>query len=223
MKRFSILTFLCFTTFLQNCDNHISISNNQGDHFIAKVHLTAITRAEQLPPKVKDLLVNENLMDKSPMKFPLAYYLIQSEDIKVLYSKNFDAKIVSQLYLEISGNKYYKLFVHSDMDQSYAFLRHAYRYIGPEDTEFYGTATSTQKTLVVWNKKHDLKLPFIVKTEIEERSQNPESKADDRVPAAINNSGVESAQMIFHRPIKGSKEPIEGQQVTEVPDYPAKK
>jgi hypothetical protein len=220
MKRFGILTFLLFTVFLQNCDNHISISNNQGPRYVAKIHLTAITSADILPPQVKNLLVNESLMDKNPIKFPLAYYLIQSEDIKVLYSKNFDAKIISQLYLEISGNKYYKLFVHPDLEPSYSFLKHAYRYIGPEDTEFYGSPTSIQKTMIVWNKKHNLKIPFIVKTEID---GNVEEKDDTRAPANDEYKGpAGTAQMFFHRTIRGRKEPIEGQQVSEVPEYPAK-
>jgi hypothetical protein len=215
MKRPYVITFLLLTTLLQNCDNSITISN-QDSRYVAKIHLTAISPSEPLPGSVKNLLINEELIDKHPIKFPLAYFLIQAEDISVYYSSNFDKEIIAQLYLEISGTKYYKLFVHPDLDYTYSFLKHAYRYIGPEDTEFYGSPTSVEKTMVVWSKHQLTKKPFIVKTEIDERQLMPDQL---RRPASAVTDVPETLQMLFYRPLRGNKEPIEGQQIIGIPDY----
>lgn len=214
MRRLVFMTFLLLTMMLQNCDNNVTISD-QGSRYIPNVHLTPLTPADNLPVSIKALLTSENLMDKNPIKFPLAYYLIQAEDIKVFYSQNFDKSVVSQLYLEISGVRYYKLFVHPDVDYSYSFLKHAYRYIGPDYTEFYATPTSSKKTMVVWSKEGANREPFVVRTEIDERI----IPIEERMPASSAiSSGPESIRMLFHRPIRGSKEPIEGQQITIVPE-----
>ncbi|MBY0412810.1 MAG: hypothetical protein K2Q18_01530, partial [Bdellovibrionales bacterium] len=152
MRRLSVFIFITFTTFLQNCDNNITISD-QADRYVTSVHLTPITQADHIPLQVKKFLIAEKLFDKDPIKFPLAYYLIQADDIKVFYSKYFDPKIVLQLYIEVSGKKYYKLFVHPDVDYSYSFLKHAYRYVSPDYSEFFATPSSAKKTLVVWSKE----------------------------------------------------------------------
>ncbi|MBY0415536.1 MAG: hypothetical protein K2Q18_15290, partial [Bdellovibrionales bacterium] len=54
---------------------------------------------------------------------------------------------------------------------------------------------------------------FIVRTEIDERVLPPE----ERMPASDSKAAPENVRMIFHRPIKGSKEPIEGQQISIIP------
>lgn len=200
---------------LQNCDNNITISNINDTKFEAEKYISKITSADALPKKVKSLLVNEKLLDNS-IKFPLAYYLIPSTDIQVLNAKDISQHIISQLYLEVSGVKYYKLFVHPEMELTYSFLKHAYRYIGVEDTEFYGSPTTTTKTIVVWNKKIITKIPFVIKTEIDERTQLAD---DNRSPATKLPYGAKTVQMIFKRDNSGLKDPIEGQQVTEIPEY----
>ena len=214
MKRFGFFTFLVLTTFLQNCDNGVRLSKS-SPMYNSKVHITALTETDQLPDDVKTLLSREGAPNKDSVKFPLAYYLIQKEDIKVLYSPYFDPNIVAQLYLEVSGTRYYKLFVHPDNDKLYSFLQHAYRYIGPEDTEFFATQISMPKTLVVWSRTNKDKKPFLVRTNLDGKGLNIENA---RIPAGLP-SGEQSVQMIFYRQIKGSKEPLEGQQVTRVPQF----
>ena len=213
-KRIFITTLILFTMLLQNCDNNITITNINDTKFEAEKYISKITSTEVLPKKVKSLLINEKLLDNS-VKFPLAYYLIPATDIKLVNAKEINQHIISQLYLEISGVKYYKLFVHPDMELTYSFLKHAYRYIGSEDTEFYGSPTTAIKTIVVWNKNIISKIPFVIKTEIDERTQVD----DNRSPASKLPYGAKTVQMIFKRDNSGLKDPIEGQQVTEIPDY----
>lgn len=196
------------TTILQNCDNHISISHPKALYNLS-VHITPITKADKIPGDAQALLT-----DKKAVKFPLAYYLIQEEDIKVIYSRNFDEKIFSQLFLEVSGTKYYKLFVNPDLDNTYSFLKNAYRYIGPDDTEFYASFISAPKTMVIWNKKTNAKVPFIVKMNIDEKNLNADSM---RVPADTYLS-PETIQMVFRRTLQGTQEPISGQQVSKIPE-----
>jgi hypothetical protein len=215
MQRLAFFTFLSLVTFLQNCDNNITLSK-PAVMYNPHIHLTAISLSDKIPTEVKTLLEHENMLAKNATKFPLAYYLIQQEDIKVLYSPYFSPAIVDQLYLEISGTKYYKLFVHPDADKTYAFLQHAYRYIGPDDTEFYASSLSTQKTMVVWSRHNNAKTPFVVRMNLDGKGLNIENA---RVPADILSSGLDSAQMIFYRKLKEMKEPIEGQQVTRVPQF----
>ncbi len=207
---------LLFCVLIMSCDSNVIISTKSSKYMV-KAHVSELTSKDPVHKDVLGLLEQEAILDKKPVKFPLAYYLIQEDDTKVYFSSEFDQKILGQLYLMVSGAKYYKLFVHPDLEANYAFLRNAYRYIGPEETEFMATPTSGEKTIAVWTRTHLGKTPFIVKTEIDERNATPGST---RIPADTSQSGLpESLQMVFHRSIKGSKERIEGQQITKIPNF----
>lgn len=209
-------TALLLCALVVSCDNNVTIST-QSSKYLVKAHVTELTALDALPQEVRTLLERESLTNKKPVKFPLAYYLIQEEDTKILYSSDFETKITGQLFLVVSGTKYYKLFVHPDLEGSYSFLRNAYRYIAPDQTEFMATPTTGERAMAVWNRSHAGKMPFIVKTEIDERTINMGST---RVPAGLSQTVLpDSIQMIFHRPIKGTKERIEGQQITKIPSY----
>lgn len=205
---------LLLSVLVMSCDNSVTIST-QASKYVVRAHVSELNPNDPIHPDVRALLNHEALTNKKPVKFPLAYYLIQEEDTKVYFTREFDEKITSQLYLVVSGTKYYKLFVHPDLEESYSFLRRAYRYIGPDETEFMATPTTGERTMAVWTKKHLYKIPFIVKTEIDERTNNLGST---RIPADVTHKTVpETVQMVFHRPIRGTKERIEGQQVTKIP------
>lgn len=204
---------LLLTVLVISCDNNVTIATRSN--FVAKAHVSELLPTDPVHEDVRKLLQAEALINKKPVKFPLSYYLIQEEDIKVYYSKQFEEKISNQVYLVISGTKYYKLFVHPDLESEYAFLRRAYRYISPEETEFMASPSSGERTMLVWTKSHLKKTPFIVKTEIDERTFN---NGSSRIPADISQSVIpESIHMVFSRAIRGSKERIEGQQITKIP------
>lgn len=214
MKVFGQKTLVfTFVISLFGCDGNVTISK-QLTHYDPKVHLSILGPNELLPKGVRELLAQQSRNSDSIPKFPVSYYLIPEEDSKFLRTKNFNTKIADQLIFTVSGEKYFKLFVHPDSDKMYSFLKHGYRYIGPSETEFMGSPIGTNKTLVVWVGKNLNKMAFVVKTKLDaEKIQ----QIGSRFPAAESITLPEMASLIFKRSIKGSSEKIEGQQITELP------
>lgn len=208
MKFFRHWTFLliCSAYFL-SCEKNVTITKNII-HYDSRVHLSAIADDEKLPAGINHFFIN-----KPTPKFPLSYYLIQEEDIKYFRSQNFDMKIVQQLTFIVSGIKYYKLFVHPDSEALYMPLTSAYRYIGPNDTEFVASPIPGNKTLIVWTKNYLERTPFIVKAAIDNQALEAISS---RFPADIQ-TAPELVSIIFKHKIKGTKDKFQGQQVTQVP------
>ena len=200
---------LTFAIIFFGCDNNITISKNIV-HYDARIHLSTVAPDEKLPSGVRELFSK----DQTP-KFPLSYYLIQEEDTQFIRSQNFDSKIIDQLSMSISNVRYYKLFVHPDSDASYSFLMSAYRYVGPEATEFFASPIPGNKTVVVWSPKALNRRPFIVKTVIDNATLNA---LNSRLPAE-SHLAPEIANLVFKRPIKGTTERIQGQQITSLPAY----
>ncbi len=205
------LAILFIAVVLWGCEKTATISQRASNYVPGK-HISEVKDNDPMPVSVKTFLNSNTYPSKK--KFPLAYYLIQEEDIRLLYEHDFDERIAGQLYMTISGVKYYKLFVSPDLEASYSFLKHGYRFIGPDETEFFA-ASSGQRTLVVWSPgKEAFSPPFIVKTELDERDIPQKSL---RVPAQVSADSPPSIHMIFQREIKGTKEKIEGQNITAIP------
>lgn len=189
MKYSSYFHLLSMSLLIQGCDNNVKIktviSRNIASDFSQKTDGN-----ESLSKGIKEFLNNEqNFHNKnlwrekniiSPLvdtyapeanpKFPLPYYLIPEPDIKRLYSSSSNAKIEDQLYMLISGTKYFKLFVHPESVSRYSFLSNAYRYIGMTETEFMASPTSSTHSLVVWNQKNKEKIPFIAKVSLDKNA-----------------------------------------------------
>lgn len=254
MKRFWIFGFLFMSMLLQNCDNNITIATAPSRH-IASELVGKINGREELPKGVKEFLnveqnyhnkdlwgkdafgsnINHNYAPESNPKFPLSYYLIPASDAKFIYTTDFDIKIADQLYLLVSGTKYYKLFVHPDSEEQYGFLKNAYRYIGPLETEFIASPTSSYRSLVVWNQYKTGYKPFITKVSLTRKNFANGIIAASEIEKAISNQrnydriGVpgldkmnvkifpESAGLIFDREINGSLEKLGGQIISEIP------
>lgn len=254
MKRFWILAFVLMTLLLQNCDNNITIATAPSRH-IAGEFVEKINGKEELPKGLKEFLSTEqNLHNKdlwgkdafasninpkyapeSNPKFPLPYYLIPGSDAKFIHTSNFDHKIGDQLYLLVSGVKYFKLFVHPESEEHYSFLKNAYRYIGPTETEFMASPTSSFRSLVVWNPaKKDYK-PFIVKVSLSKNGVSDRSISENEIERTITNQRAydiiglenlekmnvkifpESAGLIFDREVNGAPEKLGGQLIREIP------
>lgn len=198
---------------LFSCENRVTISK-QLTHYDPKVHLSVLGPNEAIPAGVRNLINQQSPRNQSAPKFPVSYYLIPHEDAKFLRTKNFNLRILDQLIFTVSGEKYYKLFVHPDSDKAYSFLKHGYRYIGPSETEFVGTPVGVNKTIAVWVNKNMNRAPFIVKTKLDAETIQ---QLSSRFPAAESIMVPEMASLIFKRSIKGTTEKIEGQQITEVP------
>ena len=204
-----------FIMLFNGCERNVTITD-KFEAYDARKHLIVIHSDEKLPNGVREILAVESVDKKDFKKFPLAYYLIQEEDIKFMHVSSFDSDIISHLRMTISGIKYYKLFVHPDSDFDYSFLKSAYRYIGPTQTEFVGSMLVEDKTIVVWSDDNPGKKAFVVKTKIDEATKKGISS---RKPASFIESVPDMATLFFNRPLKGRKDSIEGQQVTKIPDY----
>jgi hypothetical protein len=254
MKRFWIVAFLLMTLLLQNCDNNITISNAPSRH-IAGQFVEKINGKEELPKGVKEFLnteqnlhnkdlwgkdafasnINPKYVPEANPKFPLPYYLIPGTDAKFIYSSNFDRRIGDQLYLLVSGVKYFKLFVHPESEEHYAFLMNAYRYIGPTETEFMASPTSSHRSLVVWNpiKGHR---PFIARVSLNKNDISNRSISENDIEKSISNQMTydaigkenldkmnikifpDSAGLIFDREVNGAPEKLGGQLIREIPE-----
>lgn len=207
------LTFITLTIAFFSCEKSYTISTNKA-HYITEKHLTFIDSKEPLPQKLIDFLAIKTT-NKKLIKFPLAYYLIQEQDIQLIFNEKINSKISDQLFMTVSGTKYYKLFVHPDVDTAYTFLKNAYRYIGPDQTEFFGTSLETKKTIIVWSQGSKTRLPFIVHSYLLE---SPNSSIKTRVPA-LSLDQPAAWTFILKRELNKSEtqNTIEGQRVMEVP------
>jgi hypothetical protein len=96
----------------------------------------------------------------------------------------------------------------------YQFLSHAYRFIGPEETEFMAIAIDGKDTLAIWNKKNSYKKPFISTSKLDDRYNFKQKYA--RIPAQLEREIPESVSLIFKR-IVGNNKKIEGQFITALP------
>lgn len=256
MKYLEYCIFLFMTLLLQNCDNNVTISAAPS-RYIASDFVEKIDGNEALSKGVKELLNEEqNLHNKdlwgknafssnidpkyvpeSNPKFPLPYYLIPETDAKFLYTSQFDKKVGEQLYMLVSGMKYFKLFVHPESEKHYDFLKHAYRYIGPTETEFMASPTSSYLSLVVWNQSNKKKTPFIAKVSLNrnivggidrlvsenevERSIINQKAFDEIGKETLDKMNMklfsESAGLIFDRKINGAPDKLGGQLIREIP------
>lgn len=205
------LAILLIIAGMWGCEKTATISKRTLS-YVPDMHISEVKDSDPLPTSVKAFLKSTSITPKK--KFPLAYYLIQEEDIKLFYENDFNEKISSQLFMTISGVKYFKLFVSPEMEKTYSFLRHGYRFIGPDETEFFASP-SGKHALVVWSPgKTAFHPPFMVSTQIDERGV-PQKNL--RIPAQVSPDSPPSIHMIFQREIKGTAEKIEGQQITTLP------
>lgn len=239
------------------CDTGITIKSGPS-RFIASEHLSKYNGRENLPKGVKELLNEEqNLHNKdlwganafssnidpkyvpeNNPKFPLPYYLIPEDDVKYLQATSLHNKISSQLSMKISGKTHYKMFVHPESEAHYEFLKNAYRYIGPDETEFMASPTSSYRSLVVWNESNADKRPFIAKVSLDknvigsidrlvsenevERSVANQKVFDKIGKAKLEEMNVkifpESAGLVISREIPGAPEKLGGQLIREIPE-----
>lgn len=256
MKFFGYAVFLFMSLLLQNCDNNITIATTNS-RSVASETVEAMNGKEGISKGVSEFLSEEQNLhnkdlwgkhafssgsdpkyvpEKNP-KFPLPYYLIPESDAKLLYSISLDKKVADQLYLLVSGVKYYKFFIHPESDHYYAFLKNAYRYISPVETEFMATPTSSYRSLVVWNQNTKRK-PFIVKVSLNKTAADSIDRvvSENEVERSIANQRVferigldklnqmnikifpEPAGLIFNRQMGGSSEKLGGQLIKEIPE-----
>ena len=117
--------------------------------------------------------------------------------------------------MTVSGVQYFILFVHPDVDNAYAFLRNAYRYIGPDQTEFFATSLKTPKTIIVWSQGSNTRTPFIVHSFLQD---NPNSSIKKRLPA-LSLDLPASWTFILRRELNKGDKPsnVDGQRITTVP------
>lgn len=250
---FVIMTILTFI----GCEKNVTLSPKIS-RFIASEHLLKIDGKENLPRGVKELLneeqnlhnkdlwgagafssnINPDYVPENNPKFPLPYYLVPVEDANFLFADSLDPKIADQLSMKISGKKHYKLFVHPESEVHYDFLRSSYNYIGPDQTEFFASPTSSYRSLVVWNRNNSQRKPFIAKVSLDknvigsidrlvsvnevERSV-ANQKALDRIGTKkLNDINLkifpESAGLTIDKSHPGAPEKLGGQLIREIPD-----
>lgn len=253
-KFFSTLTLILS---LAGCDHPITIKTTRT-RYIASEHLSKVTGREKLSKGVRELLheeqnlhnkdlwgasafssnINPEYVPEKNPKFPLPYYLIPEDETKFLHAISLDEKVSSQLLMTISGKKHYKLFVHPESEDHYEFMKNAYRYIGPEETEFTASPTSSYRSLIVWNEENSAKKPFIAKVSLDKNvigsidrlvSENEveRSIANQKVFDSIGQNKLaamnvkiypESAGLVMSRDLAGAPEKLGGQLIREIPD-----
>jgi hypothetical protein len=198
---------------LSSCEKSYTITTRH--HLSNPSQLISKVKKDDISSEELQLFLNS---DEKPleanMKFPLCYYLIEEEDLRLLYHQKLDKRITDQLFMIISGVKYYKLFVQPKDILDYQFLSHAYRFIGPEETEFMAIAIDGKDTLAIWNKKNSYKKPFISTSKLDDRYNFKQKYA--RIPAQLEREIPESVSLIFKR-IVGNNKKIEGQFITALP------
>jgi len=201
MIRKVTLIILIFAT--NGCEKNYSISNHIS-HYSKDLHFKIIKNPSEIPKEVRGIL------DSSieHVRFPLAYYLIQDQDIQIKFNKKLDSNISDQLFMTVSGFKYYKLFVPPDLDMSYSFLQSAYRYIGPDQSEFFATSLESPKTLVVWSQKSKIAKPFVL---------NSKTKINQNRIPAYSLDHPESIEMLLKKDFVEKDYPIQGQEIMAVP------
>ena len=196
------------------CEKTYTIAN-RSRHYQAADNITQLTEKDIQSNELKKFLNNQDTKKYSNIKFPVCYFLIEEEDVRLIFHKKLDVKISDQLFMTISGVKYYKLFIHPDDFASYSFLSSAYRFIDAEETEFFGSPIDGKKTMVMWNKRNSYKRAFIVTSNLDERFNLAEKFA--RLPAQAYPETPESISIIFKRDPVGKRQKIEGQFITALP------
>ncbi|MBC7539776.1 MAG: hypothetical protein H7281_13225 [Bacteriovorax sp.] len=254
--KFFLLSFIALLTIV-GCEQNASLSPRIS-RFIASEHILKIDGKETLSRGVKELLYEEqNLHNKdlwgegafssninpayipeNNPKFPLPYYLVPEEDANFLFANSLDPRVADQLVMKISGKKHYKLFVHPESEAHYDFLHASYNYIGPEQTEFFASPTSSYRSLVVWNRNNGERKPFIAKVSLDKNvigsidrlvSENEversvaNQKVFDRIGEKKLNSlnlkiFPESAGLTVAKAHPGAPEKLGGQIIREIPD-----
>jgi hypothetical protein len=253
MKLVGILGFLLMSILLQNCDNNITIATTPS-RYVANQYVEKIDGKEELTTGIKEFLsaeqnlhnkdlwgknafnskINPKYAPETNPKFPLPYYLIPESGAKFIYSENFNLKIKEQLYLLVSGVKYLKLFVHPESENHYSFLKNAYRFIGPTETEFMASPTSSYRSLVVWNPSKKRYKPFIVKVSLSindtdhliSKNEIEKSISNQRAYDLIGEENLdkmnvkifpESAGLLFEHKVNGAPKKVGGQLIGEIP------
>jgi hypothetical protein len=164
MFYFVLMPILLSMLFLFSCDNQITLSKHAPE-YSASVHVQKISSTEKLPIGVRELILRGTA--KEHVKFPLPYFLIPENHADYMRAHSFDVSIADQLTFLISGEKYHKMFILPDSEAHYQFLKHAYRFIGPDDTEFMASMTGPGNSFVVWNNNNFNKKAFIVNFDVE--------------------------------------------------------
>lgn len=247
-----------FTTLLllQNCDNNLTISNT-ASRTIASEFVQKIDGSESLSKGLKEFLneeqnlhnkdlwgknafaskLNPKYVPEANPKFALPYFLIPAPDAKFIFSTHFNTKLGDQLYMMISGIKYFKFFVHPESEVHYNFLKNAYRYIGITESEFMASPTSSYRSLVVWNHKNKNKVPFIAKINLdrningridhfESANEVERSIANQKAFDQIGRENLdkmnikvfpETAGLLFNQRLEESPVKLGGQLIREIP------
>ena len=196
-----------------SCEKSYTITTRH--HLLSPSQLITKVSKEDITSKELQLFLSS---DGRPLevnvKFPLCYYLIEEKDLRLLYHQKLDSRITDQLFMIISGTKYYKIFVQPKDIIEYQFLSHAYRFIGPEETEFIAIAIDGKDVLAIWNMKNNDKKPFISTSKLDDRFDFKQKYA--RIPAQLEPEIPESVSLIFKR-VVGNNKKIEGQFITALP------
>lgn len=164
MLYFVPMPFLLMMLFLFSCDNHITLAKHTSK-YSANIHVQKISSSEKLPAGVRELVLRGTAREH--IKLPLPYFLITENHTDYIRAHSFDVSIADQLTFVVSGEKYHKMFILPDSEAHYQFLKHAYRFIGPDDTEFMASKTGPGNSFVVWNKNNFNKKAFIVNFDVE--------------------------------------------------------
>ncbi len=212
-KKLKKLMLVLLMLNLSSCEKSYTITTR---HNLANPSqlLSKVTKDDISSQELQVFLGSGEKPIESNVKFPLCYYLIEEEDIRLLYHQKLDSRITDQLFMIISGVKYYKLFVQPKDITEYQFLSHAYRFIGPDETEFMGIAIDGKDTLAIWNKKNGYKRPFISTSKLDDRFNFIQKYA--RIPAQLQHEIPESVSIVFKRAV-GNNKKIEGQFITALP------
>ncbi len=111
--------------------------------------------------------LNAKYFPSNQPKFALPYYLIPQEEAEFIEAESLSSEVKSQLYkMGSDGKRYFKLFVHPESEKYYQKYAAKFKYVGPSETEFVATPTSSFRSLITWNLKTGEK-PFIAKVSID--------------------------------------------------------
>lgn len=255
--RLSFLAALVLANLISGCEERVNLSPKIG-RFIASEHLLKIDGKENLAVGVKELLfeeqnlhnkdlwgagafssnINPEYIPENNPKFPLPYYLVPVEDANFLSADSMDPNIADQLTMRISGKKHYKLFVHPESEVHYDFLRASYNYVGPDQTEFFASPTSSYRSLVVWNRNNMKRKPFIAKVSLDKNvigsidrlvsiNEVERSVANQRALDKIGAKKLsemnlkifpETAGLTIDKVHPGTPDKLGGQLIREIPD-----
>lgn len=253
--KFFLLWFLSVLTII-SCEQTATLSPKIS-RFIASEHLLKIDGKETLSKGIIDFLLEEQKLKSLDLgeegsasaskitsiyiprnnpKFPLPYYLVPLEDANFLFADSLDPNIADQLAMKISGKKHYKFFIHPESEVHYDFLRSSYSYVGPDQTEFFASPTSSYHSLIVWNRNNGERKPFIAKVSLNQNitvTQNElecsiaTQKVFDRISEKKLNSlnlkfFPESAGFTLNKVFPKSLLTLGGQLILEIPDAIAK-